>query len=61
MNNISIVIPTRHRNEHLQECLTLLSPDLQKYPINNYEVIVSDDGSKTTAEKLILEKFLLDF
>ena len=57
MNNISIVIPTRHRNEHLQECLTLLSPDLQKYPINNYEVIVSDDGSKTTAEKLILEKF----
>ncbi|WP_417886315.1 glycosyltransferase family 2 protein [Zunongwangia sp.] len=57
MIKISIVIPTRHRNEHLKECLNLLAPDVQTYPKENYEIIVSDDGSTSTAENLIKENY----
>ncbi|WBL21662.1 glycosyltransferase family 2 protein [Zunongwangia sp. HRR-M8] len=57
MNNISVVIPTRHRNKNLEECLKLLSPEEQNYPAEAYEIIVSDDGNKSTAESLIQNKF----
>ena len=57
MNKISVVIPTRHRNKNLEECLTLLSPNVQNYPVDRYEIVVSDDGSKSTAESLIRDKF----
>ena len=57
MNKISVVIPTRHRNKNLEECLTLLSPNVQNYPVDRYEIVVSDDGSESTAESLIRDKF----
>ncbi|WP_373545973.1 glycosyltransferase family 2 protein [Chamaesiphon sp.] len=50
---ISVVIPTYHRNELLKKCLDCLKPGVQILPADQYEVIVTDDGSKTTAEGMI--------
>ena len=52
----SIVIPTCHRNDLLAKCLEGLAPDRQQLK-EPYEVIVTDDGSRETAEKLIREQF----
>jgi GT2 family glycosyltransferase len=59
MNNmkISVVIPTYHRNDLLAKCLDCLSPDVQTFPAEQYEVIVTDDGFKTTAKEMILENY----
>jgi glycosyltransferase involved in cell wall biosynthesis len=54
---ISVVIPTRHRNKALAECLQRLAPGVQTLPADGYEVIVTDDGSVTTAEVLVRERF----
>ncbi|QCR22604.1 glycosyltransferase family 2 protein [Pontibacter sp. SGAir0037] len=54
---ISVVIPTRHRNDYLAQCLDCLHPDVQSLKSDNYEVIVSDDGSLTTSESMIKEKY----
>lgn len=54
---ISVVIPTRHRNAHLRRCLERLAPGAQKLPTEQYEVIVTDDGSTTTAETMVREQF----
>jgi len=54
---ISVIIPTCHRNEDLSLCLDALRPDNQKSLFNPYEVIVNDDGSKSTAEELIRAKY----
>ena len=53
----SIVIPTYHRNDLLQDCLSCLSPEIQKIGAFNYEVIVSDDGTRTNAKELIERQF----
>src|SRR5688500_16117871 len=54
---ISVVIPTRHRNDLLALVLDRLAPGTQTLPADQYEVIVTDDGSITTAEAMIREKF----
>jgi GT2 family glycosyltransferase len=53
----SVVIPTYHRNDLLAKCLNCLSPDVQTLPADRYEVVVTDDGSQTTAEAMIQEKY----
>ncbi len=67
----SVIIPTCHRNEDLATCLEALQPEghgsvvlatseatpaLRKGDFH-YEVIVTDDGSQSTAEVLIRERF----
>ena len=64
---LSVVIPTCHRNEDLIQCLKELQPQSQgnsgyhpgtalKDDIP-YEVVVTDDGSRSTAEGLIRDQF----
>ncbi len=53
----SVVIPTRHRNDALAECLARLAPGAQTLAAGNYEVIVADDGDFPTAEAMIRERF----
>jgi GT2 family glycosyltransferase len=54
---ISVIIPTRHRNEQLAQCLARLAPGAQSLDASEYEVIVTDDGLQTTAEPMIRERF----
>lgn len=54
---ISVIVPTYHRNELLRKCLDCLKPGIQILPAEQYEVIVTDDGSKTTAEGMIHEDY----
>ncbi|MBW4488035.1 MAG: glycosyltransferase [Trichocoleus desertorum ATA4-8-CV12] len=53
----SVIVPTYHRNNLLAKCLDCLAPEVQILPANQYEVIVTDDGSTTTAEQMILEGY----
>ena len=55
---ISVVIPTCHRNDLLAKCLDCLAPGVQTLPADRYEVIVTDDGSQSTAEQMMAEKYL---
>ncbi|MBV6624757.1 MAG: glycosyltransferase [Rivularia sp. (in: Bacteria)] len=48
---ISIVIPTYNRPERLSECLESLTK--LKYPRDCFEVVVVDDGSKTSLESVV--------
>lgn len=52
----SVVIPTCHRNDLLAKCLEGLVPGRQLAE-GDYEVVVSDDGSRETAEALVREQF----
>jgi GT2 family glycosyltransferase len=54
---ISVVVPTCHRNELLARCLDCLAPGTQEYPADRYEVIVTDDGSRSTAEQMVRENY----
>ena len=54
---ISVVIPTCHRNDLLAKCLDCLTPGVQSLPPDQYEVIVTDDGSRSTAEQLVREQY----
>ncbi|MEI7729520.1 MAG: glycosyltransferase family A protein [Verrucomicrobiota bacterium] len=54
---ISVVIPTCHRNDLLARCLALLHPDVLNLASEEYEVIVTDDGVNTTAERLLGDQF----
>lgn len=53
----SVVIPTYHRNDSLAKCLDCLAPKVQTLSAEQYEVIVTDDGSETTAQNMIEEKY----
>jgi GT2 family glycosyltransferase len=53
----SVIIPTCHRNEDLAKCLDCLAPGTQTLRAASYEVIVTDDGSTTTAEGMIRERY----
>jgi hypothetical protein len=55
--HFSIIIPTCHRNEDLAKCLERLAPGVQGLDPETYEMIVTDDGSFTTAESLIRERY----
>ncbi|MCC6730580.1 MAG: glycosyltransferase [Chthonomonadales bacterium] len=54
---ISVIIPTCHRNEQLALCLDRLAPGEQTLPPDRYEVIVTDDGSASTAERILRERY----
>lgn len=54
---ISVVIPTCHRNDLLALCLERLAPGTQTLPADRYEVIVTDDGTRSTVESLVRERF----
>lgn len=54
---ISVIIPTCHRDDLLAACLARFASHAQTLTVENYEVIVSDDGSRTTARELVVEKF----
>lgn len=53
----SIIVPTCHRNDLLAKCLDRLAPSIQSMSPDKYEVIVTDDGSQTTAEQMISEQY----
>lgn len=53
----SVIIPTYHRNDLLAKCLDCLAPNVQTLPVEQYEVIVTDDGSQTTAEEMIRDRY----
>ncbi len=54
---ISVVIPTCHRNDLLALCLDCLAPGVQTLPPEQYEVIVTDDGSRSTAQQMVQERY----
>jgi GT2 family glycosyltransferase len=53
----SVIIPTYHRNDLLAKCLDCLAPNVQTLPVEQYEVIISDDGSQTTAQEMICDRY----
>jgi GT2 family glycosyltransferase len=54
---ISVVIPTYERLEFLAQCLDRLCPGKQSLPASDYEVIVTDDGKRVLADKLISSQY----
>jgi GT2 family glycosyltransferase len=54
---ISVIIPTRHRNDLLAQCLARLAPERQTLAADSYEVIVTDDGSQSTAQDFLAQNF----
>ena len=54
---ISVVIPTRDRNETLARCLDRLAPCAQSFSHDQYEVIVSDDSAHAAARELLFERY----
>ena len=59
MNNvkISVIIPTCHRNDLLALCLDCLAPGVQTLAPERYEVIVTDDGSRSTAQQMMAQSY----
>lgn len=53
----SVIVPTYHRNDLLAKCLDCLAPGVQTLLPEQYEVIVTDDGSQTTAEEMIRDRY----
>ena len=43
--NVSIVIPTYNRRPILEKCLTALENQKLNKNVDNYEIVVVDDGS----------------
>jgi GT2 family glycosyltransferase len=54
---LSIVIPTCHRNEALARCLHALAPGGHSLDAENYEVIVTDDGTATNAQEIVRSRY----
>ena len=54
---LSVIVPTRHRNDHLAVCLDRLAPGVQTLPAARYEVIVTDDGAEATAEAMVQARY----
>ena len=54
---ISVIIPTCHRNDLLAKCLDCLAPGVQTLSPEQYEVIVTDDGSRSTAQQMVQEGY----
>lgn len=53
----SVIVPTYQRNDLLAKCLERLAPGVQTLPFEQYEVIISDDGSEITAEEMIRDHY----
>jgi glycosyltransferase involved in cell wall biosynthesis len=54
---ISVVVPTCHRNDLLARCLRRLAPGVQTLAADSYEVLVTDDGTSQTAEAMVCAEF----
>ena len=54
---ISVIIPICHRNNLLAKCLDCLAPSVQTFPAEQYEVIVTDDGTNTTAKDMMRAQY----
>lgn len=54
---LSVIVPTCHRNDLLARCLDRLAPGAQSLPASEYEVVVTDDGSKSSAEELVRSRY----
>jgi GT2 family glycosyltransferase len=54
---LSVIIPTCNRNDFLAKCLDRLAPGAQSLQTDEHEVIVTDDGSKSTAPELIRDQY----
>jgi len=54
---ISVVIPTRDRNDLLRRCLDRVAPGAQTMPHDQYEVIVTDDSQHSAARDLVSEHY----
>jgi len=54
---ISVIIPTYQRNDLLARCLNELVPGRQTLDGGEYEVIITDDGRRATAEAMIRERY----
>ncbi|MBA4018967.1 MAG: family 2 glycosyl transferase [Pirellula sp.] len=52
---ISVIVPTRNRNDLLSQCLERLSPESQTAPAELYEVIVTDDGDGHAPPEILAE------
>jgi len=53
----SVIVPTYNRNDLLAKCLDCISPGIQKFESEKYEVIVTDDGVESTALNMIKENY----
>jgi GT2 family glycosyltransferase len=53
----SLIIPTCHRNNLLEQCLSRLYKAVQALDPTQYEVIISDDGDQKNAKTLVESKF----
>lgn len=53
----SIIIPTCNRPDLLQLCLNEIKPFIQKFPEQEYEVIVSDDSVNELSRTMMAAKF----
>jgi GT2 family glycosyltransferase len=53
----SVIIPTCNRLDELAACLERLAPDVQCVNELGYELIVTDDGRKSPAQKLVIDRF----
>lgn len=53
----SVIVPTCHRNDLLAQCLQRLAPGVQTLSADSYEVIVTDDGSRSNAEELLRTEY----
>jgi len=54
---ISVIIPTCNRNDFLAKCLNLLAPNIQGLTLEDFEIIVTDDGKENQAKDEVEEKF----
>ena len=54
---ISVVIPTRDRNDALARCLDRLAPCAQSLSHDQYEVIVADDSAHAAARELLFDRY----
>lgn len=54
---ISVIVPTYHRNDLLAKCLDALAPGAQTLAASEYEVIVTDDGKRMSAQQMMAEKY----
>lgn len=53
----SVIIPTCNRNIQLASCLDLLAPGCQMLSLEDYEIIVTDDGESNNASEFIKQKY----
>ncbi|WP_218081029.1 glycosyltransferase family 2 protein [Anthocerotibacter panamensis] len=54
---ISVIVPTYQRNDLLARCLDALAPGKQTLDASQYEVIITDDGRKSTAQDMLAQSY----